>query len=141
MFSSLVWDNYFKTNHSDEHDIILWTDNWVYKKCFKQKCESWWSHYRWYYVHNISKVLYEETWISFDSNTKLKIADEKEEVKNREVWSQNYDTFAFHRDVTDVDAYLIKLVDRVDSSYEKQDQNANYVLVLTENTNIEDLYD
>ena len=141
MFSSLVWDNYFKTNHSDEHDIILWTDNWVYKKCFKQKCESWWSHYRWYYVHNISKVLYEETWISFDSNTKLKIADEKEEVKNREVWSQNYDTFAFHRDVTDVDAYLIKLVDRVDSSYEKQDQNANYVLVLPDEINIEDLYD
>jgi hypothetical protein len=51
----------------------------------------------------------------------LKIADVEEEVKNWKVSGQTYDVLSFSWDLDDVDAYLIKLVERIDHSYEKVD--------------------
>ena len=65
---------------------------------------------------------------------KLKIADWDQEVKNRKVIWQTYDTLSFAWDIDDVDAYLIKLDERIDHSYEKADYSistpVHYVLAL-----------
>jgi hypothetical protein len=80
-------------------------------------------------MRNIDNVPYEETWISFDGDTKLKIADVNSEVKNFKVKGQTYDDLSFSWTLDDVDAYLIKLVERVDHSYEKSDYTDNSVRV------------
>jgi len=128
-FAENIWKKYYATNHLQNHDIILRTDNAVYKKCMNQSCSDWWNHFNWYYMHRIENIPYEETWISFDSETKLKIADKKEEVKNFKVDGQTYDDLTFSWLLDDVDAYLIKLVERVDYSYEKADYTDNSVRV------------
>jgi hypothetical protein len=80
-------------------------------------------------MHRIENIPYEETWVSFDSDTKLKIADKNVEVKNFKVDGQTYDDLTFSWMLDDVDAYLIKLVERVDYSYEKADYTDNSVKV------------
>jgi hypothetical protein len=69
----------------------------------------------------------------------LKIADIDEEVKNWRLLGQTYDVLSFSWDLEDVDGYLIKLVDRIDYSYEKQDyksKQAYYVLALPKSTSL-----
>ena len=141
-FTEKVWNNYFKTDYTQNHDIILWTDNAVYKKCYDQNCGVSAGGGGRYYMAMVKKIPYEETWLNFDSDTKLKIADWDVEVKWRKIWSQNYDTLSFSWRLSDVDAYLIKLVERIDNSYEKQDYNkstsVHYVLALPDGVEFED---
>ena len=141
-FVDKIKDRYY-TSRSD-WKIILWDERWVYTKCPGQVCEWWgWWFGKVYAYKVIKKIPYEETWIEFDKETKLKIADVDEEVKNWKVVWQTYDTLSFSWKLKDVDAYLIKLVDRVDYSYEKSDHNSNlpiYVLALPEWTDLQDLY-
>ncbi|MBO7505338.1 hypothetical protein J6T66_04315 [bacterium] len=58
-------------------------------------------------------------------------------MKNWKVTGQSYDILSFSWDLSDADAYLIKLVERIDYSYEKVDYNSDkynkrvtYVLAL-----------
>lgn len=133
-FASSIWNNYFKTTREDDHDIVMWTEKAVYRKCYNQKCHEGWTHYGWKYVSQLIKEIpYEEKRIKFDSYTRLKIADWDQEVKNWKVKWQTYDSFTLSWKVEDVDAYLIKLVTRIDTSYEKLDRESKkvyYILVL-----------
>jgi septation ring formation regulator EzrA len=66
---------------------------------------------------------------------KLKIADKYGEVKNLKVTGQTYDVLYLSWKQEDVDAYLIKLVERVDHSYEKADYTSvstpvHYILAI-----------
>lgn len=140
-FVSSIWDNHYKTSLDVNHDIIMWTSKAIYKKCFSQKCwDNGVQHYKSIYkTKSIREIPYEETWIAFDSDTKLKIADWDQEVKNWKVKWQTYDSFTLSWKVEDVDAYLIKLVTRIDSSYEKSDRKSdrvNYILVLPKEENV-----
>ena len=82
----------------------------------------------------IKEIPYKETWIDFSSDIKLKIADWDQEVKNWKVKWQTYDSFTLSWKTEEVDAYLIKLVTRIDVSYEKLDRGTKnrvyYILVL-----------
>jgi hypothetical protein len=84
----------------------------------------------------VKEIPYKETWLPFAKDTELKIADEEEEVKNWKVYGQTYDTLSMSWRLGDADAYLIKLVERVDHSYEKADYEiktpVRYVLALPE---------
>jgi hypothetical protein len=58
---------------------------------------------------------------------------------------QTYDDLQFSWDAEDVDAYLIKLVERVDHSYEKKDYTSvstpvYYVLAIPERVSVDALY-
>jgi hypothetical protein len=83
----------------------------------------------------LDKIPYEETWLGFKGGLKLKIADKNCEVKNFKVTGQTYDVLYLSWKQEDVDAYLIKLVERVDHSYEKADYTSlstpvHYVLAI-----------
>ena len=148
LFAESMWDTYYHTNHGAEHDIILWDEKSIYKKCYDQSCVSyswkggWWG---WVYYHSdtIKEVPYEEKWVEFDKNTKLKISDVKEEVKNRKVSGQSYDVLYFSWVLDGSDAYLIKLVERIDNSYEKADYAGSvpvhYVLALPNGLTMDDV--
>ena len=148
-FASLIRNRYFHTTHSVWHDIILWTENAVFKKCSWWSCTRAWNHYGWSYhcssVNN--KVPYVETWISCWWAWSLKIADWNEEVKNWNVKWQTYDNLSFGWTLNnEVDGYLIKLVERIDHSYEKADFTQNlssvrYVLALPKWTDLAKLYE
>jgi hypothetical protein len=79
----------------------------------------------------------------------LKIADYKKEIKNRELSNQNYDILSFSWNLDDADGYLIKLVERIDYSYEKIDYNPgtdkrkkpHYVLALPDTVEISEVFD
>ncbi len=135
-FVSSVWNNHYRTSRKDDHDIILWTEKAIYKKCFNQKCFSDGNHFSSTYVSNtIKEIPCKEVWIKFDSSTKLKIADGDQEVKNWKVKWQSYDSFTLSWKTEEVDAYLIKLVTRVDTSYEKSDRESkrvSYILAIPE---------
>jgi hypothetical protein len=67
------------------------------------------------------------------------------EIKNWQVDGQTYDDLRFSWDAEDVDAYLIKLVERVDNSYEKLDYKSVttpviYVLAIPEQMDVDELY-
>jgi hypothetical protein len=54
-------------------------------------------------------------------------------VKNWKVKGQTYDSFTLSWKLESVDAYLIKLSTRIDTSYEKSDiknRDTRYILVL-----------
>ena len=143
-FSSVIWDHYYHTNHTEGDNIVLWDEGSIYLKCIWWKCSNWVWWYRWYYVSRaLVQIPYEETWITFDRETKLKISDSRLEVKNRKVTWQTYDTLSLSRNAEDVDAYLIKLVERVDNSYEKLDYSSvspvHYVLALPKWINLDSL--
>ena len=145
-FASLVKDRYFHTTHTIGHDIILRTEKAVFKKCFGWSCIQRWGWYGWsYHCSVIDGIPYKETWIScWDSM--LKIADWDEEVKNRKVKWQTYDNLSFSWTLNNnVDGYLIKLVERIDHSYEKSDFEGSapvsYVLALPQWTDLGKLYD
>ena len=140
-FVDNIWDRYYDVGDN----IVLWNEDSVYLKCPGQECAAWGWWYWWYYRSEVVKEIpYKETWLEFNKETKLKIADNKEEVKNWKVVWQTYDslTFSWRLD-RDADAYLIKLVDRIDYSYEKSDissPNVLYILAVPEEINLEDLY-
>ena len=141
-FVDKIKDRYYTSRF--DSNIVLWDERWVYTKCPWQICEwlGWWFG-KVYAYKVIKEIPYEEYWIEFDKDTKLKIADVNEEVKNWKVVWQTYDTLSFSWKVEDVDAYLIKLVDRIDYSYEKSDYKSAspiYVLALPEWTDLQDLY-
>ncbi len=141
-FVDEIWGNFKDTNPFWPHDIILRDENSIYKKCAWQQCNWWGSPFGWYYMKHISEVPYEETWIEFDKGTKLKIADWDVEVKNWKVTGQSYDILSFSWNLSDADAYLIKLVERIDYSYEKRDydRRVNYILALPNWIELSDLY-
>ena len=147
-FVSDIWNKYYSTTHSRWHNIVLWDEKSVYLKCVDQICSKWGVWYKLYYKSNtIKQIPYEEAWVSFNSSdeTKLKIADKNQEVKNWRVAGQTYDALSFSWKVEDTDGYLIKLVERIDHSYEKVDYNSmkahvHYVLALPETVNLDDLY-
>lgn len=139
LFTSLIWSNHYRTSPEEMHDIVLWNENGVYKKCYNQDCSGISSAFNAYYVWRIKEIPYEETRLDFWWNTRLKIADVFDEVKNWNAKWQSYEVLSFSWDIEKVDGYLIKLVDRIDTSYEKLDiknSNVNYVLVLPNWTNI-----
>ena len=143
-FVSSIWDNYYKTDPGEWHDIIMWTDKAIFKKCTAQVCGWDGRHYGWTYMlsKSIDEIPYEEKWVSFWWDTKLKIADWDQEVKWWRVKGQTYDSFTFSWKVESVDAYLIKLVTRIDTSYEKSDRKwnvARYILALPDWVSEEDL--
>ena len=144
-FVSLIWDGHYHTTHSQDHDIVLWDDNSIYLKCNGWSCNGagWW-YSTYYSTDTLDNIPYEEKWVNFDKDTVLKIADVNEEVKNRKVIGQTYDVLSFSWDLEAVDGYLIKLVDRIDYSYEKQDfksKQAYYVLALPKSASLSWLYD
>ena len=135
-FASAVGDQYYHTENSIWDDILLWDEDGVYLKCTSQDCSAWggWDN-KYYHSKVVKEIPYVETWLTFDDNTILKIADNNEEVKDRKVSWQTYDVLYFSRKLSNVDAYLIKLVERVDNSYEKSDYTSistpvHYVLAL-----------
>ena len=138
-----IWSNFYDSNPFWPHDIILRDENAIYKKCVSQACNTGWPHFGWYYMEYISEVPYKETRIDFGGDTKLKIADWDVEVKNWKVVWQSYDTLSFSWDLSDADAYLIKLVERIDYSYEKTDgkRPITYILALPNWVELSDLLD
>lgn len=124
-FATLIWDRYYKRIHKVWNNILMWTEKAIYKKCPWQKCSDWGWWNRKIYVYKIDKIPYEEKWITFDSDTILKIADWDTEVKQWRVMWQSYDVLSLSWKISDVDAYLIKLVDRIDNSYEKMDYTSD----------------
>ena len=147
LFTSDIWSNHYKTAQTWDHDIILWDENVVYMKCGgTDLCNPRWNHFGNYYEKAVKEIPNQETWISFDGETKLKIADSDLEVKNWRVQWQTFDSLSFSWRINGTDAYLIKLVDRVDYSYEKQDYNYDkwiykpiYVLVLPDTIDVSNL--
>ena len=145
-FVSSIKDGYRKTKNDMKHNILMWNSDSIYLKCFNQECSEKSSYFKWKYVQHIDKIPNKETWLIFDSDTKLKIADENLEVKNRKVTGQTYDILSLSWDLSDVDAYLIKLVERVDYSYEKSDYinkatPVHYVLALPDDISNDYLYE
>ena len=144
-FVEEIGDKFYDTNSFGTHDIILWDENAVYKKCASQACNGDRHHFGWYYSKHIDEVPYKETWINFGTDTKLKIADWDVEVKNWKVVWQTYDILSFSWDLSNADAYLIKLVERIDYSYEKVDYKGNkrvsYVLALPNWVELSDLFE
>ena len=141
-FVDEIGSNFYDTERFWPHDIILWDENAIYRKCEWQICSSVIPTSK-YYMAYVDSVPYEETRLSFDKETKLKIADWDVEVKNWKVTWQSYDLLSFSWDLSDADAYLIKLVERIDYSYEKVDYNGNkrvsYVLALPNWVELSDL--
>ncbi len=147
-FSEDMKDTYYHTTHTSNHDIVLWDRKSVYKKCQWQNCINyWWNDGRYYHSKVIEEIPYEETRLEFNGGLKLKIADYKEEIKNRELSNQNYDILSFSWKLDDADGYLIKLVERIDYSYEKVDYNPgadkrkkpHYVLALPDTVEMTDV--
>ena len=140
-FAEAIGEKYYR----DNGNIVLWDKNTVYQKCLGQVCADWW-WWGWVYSSKVVKQIpYEETWLPFDKkNIELKIADVDEEIKNRKVYGQSYDTLSMSWTLGDADAYLIKLVERIDHSYEKADYDVktpvHYVLALPEWTDLDELY-
>lgn len=130
-FTSHIWKKQRKTSHSKNHNILLWDTDAVYMKCLWQRCNTGqWNNRKYYKLKStINEIPYKETWVEFDKETKLKIADDMQEVKDWEVKGQTYDILSFSWTLNGADAYLIKLVDRVDYSYEKVDYTSNKMLV------------
>jgi hypothetical protein len=141
-FVDEIGSNFYDTERFWPHDIILWDENAIYRKCEWQICSSVIPTSE-YYMAYVDNVPYEETRLSFDRETKLKISDWDVEVKNWKVTWQSYDLLSFSWDLSDADAYLIKLVERIDYSYEKVDYNDNkrvsYVLALPNWVELSDL--
>ena len=147
-FSDDMRDTYYHTTHTKDHDIILWDKKSIYKKCQWQDCINyWWNDKKYYHSETIKEIPYEETRLDFNWGLKLKIADYREEVKNRRISNQNFDvlSFSWKRDTSDW--YLIKLVERVDYSYEKTDYNPStkqeiphYVLVVPDTVDISEVF-
>ncbi len=147
-FASDIWKRYFHTDHFRGGDIVLYSDGWVYLKCSWGECSRGWWEEKWkYYVSaTVTEIPYKETWLKFGGNLKLKIADLNKEVKNRKVLWQTYDAlqFSWSKDES-IDWYLIKLVERIDNSYEKKDYTSvttpvKYVLAVPEEINLDELY-
>lgn len=150
-FMSQVWKRYWKDR---KWKITLLTDKWVYKKCW-WTCESWWwSSTKFYISKTLTDIPFEETWLTFDSETILKIADTDDEVKNWKVDWQSYDSLSFSWKLSqwNIDWYLVKLLDRIDYSYEKSDFDSaqsngslsldvKYILVLPRWTTLEQIYE
>ncbi len=147
-FASDVWKRYYHTDRFRGGNIVLYNDGWVYFKCAWGECARGWWEEKWkYYVSaTVSEIPYKETWLKFGGNLKLKIADWNLEVKNRKVSWQTYDTLQFSRSKDEnADGYLIKLVERIDNSYEKKDYTSvatpvKYVLAVPEGINVDELY-
>ena len=143
-----IWNRYYDTRHFWSHDIILWDGRGIYRKCVWQECSTVRPLTSTYYSKHIDKIPYEETWLEFTKDTKLKIADWDVEVKNWKVTWQSFDLLSFSWDLSNSDAYLIKLVERIDNSYEKADYkskgndvNVVYVLAVPDWVELSDLYD
>ncbi|MDR2540443.1 MAG: hypothetical protein LBD11_01325 [Candidatus Peribacteria bacterium] len=96
-----------------------------------------------FYTKKVDQLPDEETRLTFDKDTKLKIADTHEEVKNFAIKGQTFDSISFSRRQSQepsVDGYLLKLTDRIDYSPEKEDTNKNlvetYILILPKGTEL-----
>ncbi len=147
-FASDIWKKYYHTDHFRGGHIVLFNDGWVYLKCSEGICSRAWWEEKWnYYVSKtvVEEIPYEEMWLNFGNNLKLKIADLNTEVKKWEVMWQNYDSLQLSRNADQrIDGYLIKLVERIDNSYEKVDYKTvtpvKYVLALPEGTDVNELY-
>ena len=145
-FASAIGENYYHYPHAWNKDIIMWDEDAVYLKCAGWCPEGWWGYSNFYVSKVVKEIPYEETWLSFTKDTVLKIADKEEEVKNWKVVGQTYDLLTFTWDLRwDVDAYLIKLVERIDHSYEKGDYTSlsvpvHYALAIPEGVSLESLY-
>ena len=141
-FTEDIWSNFYDSNHFWPHDIILRDENAIYKKCVWQSC-GWKGGWGRYYMARVDSVPYEETRIDFGNSTRLKIADWDEEVKNWKVTWQSFDILSFSWKLSGADAYLIKLVERIDYSYEKVDYGSNkrvsYVLALPNGVDVSTL--
>jgi hypothetical protein len=142
-----IGNQYYLTdlNKDNTQDMILRDEHNVYIKYGKQNA----TFSRQapkntkFYTKKIDQLPNEETRLTFDKDTKLKIADTHEEVKNFAIRGQTFDSISFSRRPsreTNVDGYLIKLTDRIDYSPEKEDTNKNlietYILVLPKGTEI-----
>ena len=143
-----IWDRYYDTNHFWPHDIILRDGRAIYRKCVWQECSTIRPLTSTYYSKPIDEIPYKETRLEFTKDTKLKIADWDVEVKNWKVTWQSFDLLSFSWDLSDADAYLIKLVERIDYSYEKADYKSNgsnpnvvYVLAVPDWVELSDLYE
>ena len=145
-FASDIWERYYYTDRFKGGDIVLYNDGGVYLKCSWGECSRGWWEEKWnYYISKtiVTEIPFGEKWLSFGGDIQLKIADSNVEVKNRKVSWQSYDTLQFSRDTDEnVDGYLIKLVERIDNSYEKEDYKwsaVKYVLALPEGINVDEL--
>jgi hypothetical protein len=145
-FVSDIWERYYHTDRFRWENIVLFNDGWIYLKCSWGECSRGWWEERWkYYLCKdvVKEIPFKETWLSFGNNIKLKIADWNIEVKDRKVLWQTYDSlqFSWHMD-ENADGYLIKLVERIDDSYEKKDYTVaptKYALVLPEWISVDEL--
>ena len=141
-FAEKMQASYYRTK---DNNFVFWNGNSIYKKC-SWSCLTYysWRFWKFYSSSVINEVPYEETWVDFDGDTRLKIADNNREVKNRKVTFQNADILSFSRKLDNVDAYLIKLVKKIDESYEKLDYSStadvHYVLALPEYVSMDDIY-
>lgn len=146
-----VQNTYFVAdiNQDKSDDVIMRDLHNVYVKYGKQNADfmpmgTVYSKY--YSVSALSSILNEPQWIEFDGETRLKISDYYEEVKNFKVNGQRFDnlSFSWRKSVEkNVVWYLIKLTDRIDYSYEKEDKNKklieSWILLLPQWTNLTDL--
>ena len=145
-FASVMVGRHYHAPHWKWHNIVMFDEEAVYLKCPWGECAVWWWGYWWFYhSKTVKEIPYKETWLEFAGDTILKIADWDEEVKNRSAVGQSYDSITLSRDLEDVDAYLIKLVERVDHSYEKVDYISAmapviYVLAVPDDIDQEALY-
>ncbi|MDR2191134.1 MAG: hypothetical protein LBP53_08475 [Candidatus Peribacteria bacterium] len=140
-----IGTNYYTTplNTDNADDIILWDDHNVYIKYGNQNDNFNGPHNttKTYFMKAISTLPSEKRIINFDDNTKLKVSDYHEEVRNFAVRGQSFDAISLGRRPNreaSVAGYLIKLTDRIDYSPEKEDTNKKlietYILVLPKGT-------
>ncbi|MDR0283210.1 MAG: hypothetical protein LBI53_08250 [Candidatus Peribacteria bacterium] len=144
-------------NKDKTEDILLWDDHSVYIKYGKQDLLFYTNgkprdkrYYNKFYVAKLSIIPSSKTYLTFDKDTNLKIADQHFEVKNFLTQGQTFDNISFgwkKSNESSVYAYLIKLTDRVDYSPEKQDltdtdniiKKNKYLLVLPQSSSFSDL--
>ncbi|MDR2415345.1 MAG: hypothetical protein LBD75_01710, partial [Candidatus Peribacteria bacterium] len=135
----------FKLNNDTSEDIILWDSHNIYIKYGKQndKFNGPNSTTTTYFMKKINNLPTDRLILSFNEDTRLKIFDYHEEVKNFAVKGQSFDALSFGRRQNwepNVAGYLIKLTDRIDYSPEKADTKNNrietYILVLPKDTDI-----
>lgn len=133
-------------NNDKVNDLILRDNHSVYLKYGNQNTNftTTEKYYSEYYLYKINEIKAEHSTIRFDRTTILKISDQHQEVKNFKVNGQTFDDISLEWKTSreqGVEAYLIKLTERVDHAPEKQEKintqiPRKYVLVLNKyNTN------
>jgi hypothetical protein len=111
-------------------DILLWTNNSVYIKWADQNDKFGVNnkHYNYYYVipvlnkyEDIKQYVDERWYFVFNDDTKLKLLSDDYEVNNFSNDGNTYDSITLSWFNDWADAYILKLVPRVDYYYDKND--------------------